>query len=68
MEEGAFAIPFGEVHFDINLRTLAQGTVGIQILVNRQNGDQEARPFESNMAILANLDMGHPPKLYRVFI
>ncbi len=50
MDEGAFTIPVGEVHFDINLRTLAQGTVGLQILVNRQNGDQKVGPFESNTA------------------
>ena len=50
MDEGAFTIPVGEVHFDINLQTLAKGTVGLQILVNRQNGDQKVGPFESNTA------------------
>ena len=64
MEEGAFAITVGEVHFDVNLRTLAQGTVGLQILLNRQNGDRKAGPFESNTAKIANLDMGHPPEIY----
>ncbi len=46
MEDGAFTIPVGEVHFDINLRILPQGNVGLQILVDRQNGDQKAGPFE----------------------
>ena len=48
MEEGAFTITVGEVHFD-NLQTLAQGnvmTVGLQILENRQIGDQKAGPFD----------------------
>ncbi len=61
---GASTIPVGEVHFDINLRTLAQGTMGLQILVNRQNGDQKAESFKSNTAKLANLDMCHPPEIY----
>ena len=58
-------IPVGKVHFDdIKLRTLAQGTVGIQILVNRQNGDQKAGPFHRAFSSqillnLAKLDMGH---------
>ena len=47
MEDGIFTIPVGEAHFDINLRTLAQVTVELQILVNRQNGNQKAGPFES---------------------
>ena len=50
MEDGVLTISVGEVHFDINVRTLAQETVGLQILANRQNGDHKARPFESNTA------------------
>ncbi len=45
-----------------NSRTLAQGTVGLQILENKQNGDQKAEAFESNTAKLPNLDMSHLPE------
>ncbi len=64
MDEGAFTIPVGEVDFDVNLQTLAQGTVGLQILVNIQNGDQKAGLFVSNTANLANLDMCHLPDIF----
>ncbi len=39
------AILVGEVHFEIYLRTLRQGTVGLQSLKNTQNGGQIAGPF-----------------------
>ena len=45
-----------------NLRTLAQGTVGLQILENTQIGGQKAEPLESNTTKLANLDKGHQPE------
>ena len=45
MGENTFATPSREVHLKYQLRTLAQGTVGLQILENRQNGDQKAGVF-----------------------
>ena len=45
--EGALAIPVCEVQFEINLWTLEQGSVGLQILDNQLNGSQKAGPFES---------------------
>ncbi len=42
-----------------NLRTLAQGTEGLQILENTQNGGQKAGPFQSYTTKLAYLEMGN---------
>ena len=47
MEDPTFATPVHEVHYEIAIYKLWQGDIGLQILENKQNDDQKARPFES---------------------
>ncbi len=51
MDDGAFTIPVGEVHFEITLQTLAQGTVELQILVKSGNdgGNTEKKALKVKM-------------------
>ena len=53
------SISVREAHFEINLRTLAQGMWDLQIFKNTQNGGQKAGLSSTNKAKLANLDMCH---------
>ena len=64
MVKSAFAIPVGEVHFEINLRTLAQG-MWVYIYWKTNKMAVGKRDLSSqHTAKLANLDMGHPPEIF----